>query len=259
MRSELLVRAAALPAALALLLGSAACGGSPPAPSSAAGERPAAAATPTAAPSPPLRTEGVLGAAPSAAPVAAGDVATTSSGDHAGVPVGTGVAYAIPDLALPEALLPAGHDPVSDLGQYRLQPSVPGQACSSRPPFNVAGRQWTWIGSGRASVTVVVTGWRAGRGSAAFDDVVQDAGTCRFMDDVRSVPASVASAQQAWVASATTSTGLSPTYGAARVGDLLVGVEVLEPPSDGPALVADLLGAVADAMLASGIPAATAS
>jgi len=195
----------------------------------------------------------VAGADGSAAP-------TTPSGQYAGVPVGTGVAYPIPDLVTSLAAVPAapsGSWEVQDLGQYRLQPVVPGQACSSRPPFNVAGRQWSWYREGWASVSVTVTGWRTGRGPGAFDDVVRDAGICRFTGEQSEVETTVPGAAQAWIATSAQQNGVPVVHGAARVGDVVVGVEITDAGSQGVQQVKQLLEAVTSEMVSEGLPAAT--
>ncbi|MBF5083453.1 hypothetical protein [Quadrisphaera sp. INWT6] len=170
------------------------------------------------------------------------------------------MAYSIPDLVTAVAAVPpapVGSWQLQDSGQYRLQPVVPGQACSSRAPFNVAGRQWSWYREGFASVSVTVTGWRAGRGPAAFDDVVRDAGICRFMEEQTPVEVDVPGTANAWAATSSLQNGVPVVHGAAQVGDVVVGVEITGAGSQGVHQVEQLLGAVASGMVTARLPAAT--
>ncbi|TXR56575.1 hypothetical protein [Quadrisphaera setariae] len=176
------------------------------------------------------------------------------------------VAYEIPDVATAAstaAALPPGVQLGQDLGQYRLEPTVPGQFCDGADVDTVAGRQWSWAEDPQSndltqvSVTMVVTGWPTGGGARAFRDAVEDTGACRWMSDPTSLgAASVPGADEAWAASFADGGGDS-TRGAARVGDLVVGVEVWNPPSRSTAEVQRLLAASAAALAASGLPAAS--
>ncbi|WP_180357549.1 hypothetical protein [Streptomyces sp. NP160] len=245
------------------------------------GVQPTAAPTPTAEPTP---TAGPPPAEPtdSATPV---PTSTAALGTDPGRPAPTvvplapgetfpardtpgwnafAVAYEIPDVATAaatSAALPAGVRLGMDLGQYRLEPTVPGQACGSDDDA-VAGRQWSWAEDPQSndvdqvSVDLVVTGWPTGSGARAFRDAVDDTGACRWTSDPISPAAvSVTGADDAWVASFADN-GLDLTRGAARVGDLVVGVEVWNPPSGSTGEVQRLLAAVTAELAASGLPAA---
>lgn len=165
------------------------------------------------------------------------------------------VAYELPDLAASpatSAALPAGLRQSLDIQQYRLQPTVPGQACGGPDPGTVAGSQWSWAEDPSSNdlrqvdVTLVVTGWPAGDGPGAFGDVVEDTGACHWLDAPRPADVSVTGADDAWGATFQQN-GLSVSRGLARLGDVLVGVEVVNPPSRGTAEVQRLLaGAVTD-------------
>ncbi|MEJ5887830.1 hypothetical protein WDZ16_05075 [Pseudokineococcus marinus] len=165
------------------------------------------------------------------------------------------VAYEVPDLgATWAAALPAGQVGLGDLGQYRFQPTVPGQSCNggSSSPRSVAGRQWMWAEEDsdrldQTTVELVVTGWPEGGGAAAFADVVEDDGHCTWYDDVPS-PADVAvpSADEAWagVRQSPVGDGSTVLLGAARAGDLVVGVQVWHPAAgDAEGLTGRLLEA----------------
>lgn len=174
------------------------------------------------------------------------------------------VAYEIPDVASSAdiaAALPPGVQLGQDLGQYRLEPTVPGQYCDGADDDAVAGRQWSWAADPQSndptqiSVSLVVTGWPTGAGARAFSDAVEDTGACRWTS-VPVSPAAVSApgADEAWTA--TFRDGGDFTRGAARVGDLVVGVEVWNPPSGSTAEVQRLLAAVSAQLAASGLPAA---
>ncbi|WP_298804691.1 hypothetical protein [uncultured Pseudokineococcus sp.] len=173
------------------------------------------------------------------------------------------VAYEVPDVgATWSAALPDGQVGLGDLGQYRFQPTVPGQSCNggSSSPRSVAGRQWMWAEEDsnrldQTTVGLVVTGWPEGGGPSAFADVVEDDGPCAWYDDVPS-PADVAvpSADEAWagVRRSPVGDGSVILLGAARTGDLVVGVQVQHPAAgDADALTGRLLEAAVLELLAA--------
>ncbi|NAZ84043.1 hypothetical protein GTR02_19740 [Kineococcus sp. R8] len=171
------------------------------------------------------------------------------------------VAYDVPDMTRAAAALPPGLTLLSDAGQYPRSPTVMGQACSSRPfdPPMVAGRQFTWVDERQRwpdqfTVDLVVTGRQTGGGPVAFQALVQDSGVCRFPDAVDPFALTVAGADETWAARYRPE-GLTQVLGAARVGDLVVGVS-LNSPEDGPAQLAAVLTAAVDDLRASGLPAA---
>lgn len=153
------------------------------------------------------------------------------------------VAYPIPDgVGFTKADFPTPLLQVFDVGQYKLEPTVPGQSCQDPGTTGaapVAGRQWNWAeeesNRPQLSVALVVTGWAAGTGHARFEDVVRDSGTCRWF--AAQAPASTQgmSADDAWAGSNTTA-GQSFAHALVRVGDVLVGVEVVDPRSRQSAL-----------------------
>lgn len=172
------------------------------------------------------------------------------------------VAYDIPDMTRTRAALPAGLVVLGDRGQYPKSPTVMGQACSSRPfdPPMVAGRQITWWNEiqrwpNQASVDLVVTGRATGGGPIAFDALVANTGVCRFTDPTTPFAITVAGADQTWAAH-TDSNGLPFVSGAARVGDLIVGITVLHPAQDAVSELTTLLTAAVADLRASGLPAA---
>ncbi|WP_380176054.1 hypothetical protein ACFEMC_10375 [Kineococcus sp. DHX-1] len=229
------------------------------------------AQTPAQTPAPtPASTSTPSASPPSTTTTSSTTSITPSIGSTAGSSVGLAnpnvpVAYDIPDMTRTRASLPAGLTVLSDGGQYPKSPTVMGQECSSRPfdPPMVAGRQITWWnGSQRSStqsqVDLVVTGRAAGGGPVAFDALVANTGVCRFTDPTTPFALTVAGADQTWAAR-TDSNGLPFISGAARLGDLIVGITVLHPSADQAAQVSDLTtlltAAVAD-LRASGLPAA---
>lgn len=205
-------------------------------------------------------------ASPSTSPTGA----STSSSPTAGSSVGLAnpnisVAYDIPDMTRTRAALPAGLTVLGDHGQYPKSPTVMGQECSSRPfdPPMVAGRQITWWNENQrwpnqAAVELAVTGRATGGGPIAFDALVANTGVCRFTDPTTPFTITVAGADQTWAAH-TDSNRLSFTSGAARVGDLIVGITVEHLAQDEASQVSQLTtlltAAVAD-LRASGLPAA---
>ncbi len=140
-----------------------------------------------------------------------------------------------------------------------------GQECSSRPfdPPMVAGRQITWWNGSQRSSTqsqvdlVVPAGPPAGAGRLR-----RPRGQHRRVPVHRPHHAALPShrhrGDQTWAAR-TDSNGLPFVSGAARIGDLIVGITVLHPSADQAAQVSDLTtlltAAVAD-LRASGLPAA---
>ncbi|MEZ0163181.1 hypothetical protein AB2L27_00205 [Kineococcus sp. LSe6-4] len=196
-------------------------------------------------------------------------VVPTSSTSTSGSSVGLAnpdvpVAYDIPDMTRTRAALPTGLTVLGDYGQYPRSPTVMGQECSSRPfdPPMVAGRQISWWNGSQRSATqnavdLVVTGRAPGGGPIAFDALVADTGVCRFTEPTTPFAITVAGADETWAAH-TDSNGLPFVSGAARVGDLIVGITVLHPSQDEASQVAELTtvltAAVAD-LRASGLPA----
>lgn len=171
------------------------------------------------------------------------------------------VAYDIPDMTRAAAALPAGMSVLSDMGQYPKSPTVMGQECSSRPfdPPMVAGRQFTWVNEAQRwprqeGVDLVVTGRATGGGPVAFDALVGNWGVCRFTEETQPFDLTIAGAEQTWAAQ-TDSQGLARVSGAARVGDLIVGVSIWYP-QDGRAELAALLTAAVTDLQTSGLPAA---
>ncbi|WP_432545727.1 hypothetical protein [Kineococcus sp. SYSU DK004] len=177
------------------------------------------------------------------------------------------VAYDVPDLPGVAAVLGEDHALFSDLGQYAATAVVEGQMCNQGLTGNaeqVAGRWTTWLPEGDTSgargVDVVVTGWVAGSGPAAFADVVEDSGECRWLDPQEpfalTAPAGGEDAwDEAWAARSR-APGAEVVSGVARTGDLLVGVTVRSPGEGGEADVAALLAAAVADLRAAGLPAA---
>lgn len=166
------------------------------------------------------------------------------------------VASAIPDLRSVPTALPPGLQLRLDLGQYRLEPSVPGQSCDGADTDTVAGRQWSWDEAGtdrldETAVGLVVTGWPTGTGHRAFADVVRDTGGCTWLETPHPVAVAVPAADESWAA-AFDANGVPSVRGAARVGDLLVGVEVRGAGADGTAAVQRLLQAAVGELAADG-------
>ncbi|WP_369068863.1 hypothetical protein [Kineococcus terrestris] len=175
------------------------------------------------------------------------------------------VAYDVPDLPGTAAVLGDEYALLSDLGQYAATAVVAGQECNRGLTGNaeqVAGRWTTWLPEGDTSgargVDVVVTGWVAGSGPAAFADVVEDTGACRWLDP-REPFELTAPGPDAWDeawAARSSAPGADVVSGAARTGDLLVGVTVRSPGEDGEARLAALLAAAVADLRAAGLPAA---
>lgn len=155
-----------------------------------------------------------------------------------------GVAYPIPDTVafrqsdFPRPLTVFGFDS----GQYRLQPTVPGQSCQD-PSLHgvdpVAGRQWSWSEKSSSAwpltVDLVVTGWAAGTGPARFQDVLHDRGKCRWLVPQRAAFLDTPTGDDSWAGSQV-SNGLTAGHALVRIGDVLVGVEVYDPAGRAAAL-----------------------
>lgn len=196
--------------------------------------------TPTNATTPPTPEPSVV-AKP---PVRSGDDPAAGTA----TPWSTDVAYDIPDsVAFAADELPASLELHLDLGQYSRLPTVMGQSCQD-PSIGgaepVAGRAWSWSQGASDSlhevtVDLVVTGWREGTGPEAFTAMVEDTGSCRWMEPQHAQPPGelTAAGDDAWVAEAS-SNGLAWGRAAVRQGDVLVGVTVQHP--DGPAAAAEL-------------------
>ncbi|PWJ46989.1 hypothetical protein SAMN06264364_14326 [Quadrisphaera granulorum] len=169
------------------------------------------------------------------------------------------VAYEIPDLVTSLSALPKGSELGDDIGQYRLQPTVSGQGCGEGDTAIVAGRQWTWtVGPmsndlDQVATTVTVTGWAAGKGPQAFRDVVANTGVCRWMSTPQVTAVAANGADEAWAATFRNN-GLTFGRAAARVGDTVVGVEVMNPPSGGTAEAQRVLEAVVAELVADHLP-----
>ncbi|WP_432497445.1 hypothetical protein [Kineococcus auxinigenes] len=201
-----------------------------------------------AAPTPAASTPAVTTPAVTTPAVPSTPLPTTAPADPGAV------AYAVPDLPGLVAALPAGQVLLLDLGQYAKNPTVAGQRCGETPldPPQIAGRQWGWAQEDsnrldQTSVEVVVTGWAPGTGPEAFAHLVaNDSPTCGFSEDLTRTTVDVPGADETWAAR-WESNGTPVTAGAARVGDLVVGVTVNDPDVDGDADVARVLtAAVAD-------------
>ncbi len=152
------------------------------------------------------------------------------------------VAYDIPDaVALQPDDFPLPMTLDLDLGQYRKQPTVPGQGCLDEVgPEPVAGRQWMWTQAGsermdQLQVVLVVTGWAAGSADERFQDLLAGTGRCRFLDPHAVADSSDLPGEQTWAA---TSRYASLRYGrvAVRFADEIIGIEVAHPDGTGAAL-----------------------
>jgi hypothetical protein len=151
------------------------------------------------------------------------------------------VAYDVPDLDDAwDAALPAGLVTMSVGEQYRFSPTVPGQSCNGDDGVDpVAGRQWMWAeeASNRLDqlvVDVAVTGWAEGTGDDALDDVRLDRADCSWLGAVPDqIDIPVDGADGSWLGVRRTADE-DVLHGAARTGDLLVGVQVWgRPGQDG--------------------------
>ncbi|MCI2237003.1 hypothetical protein MO973_41145 [Paenibacillus sp. TRM 82003] len=215
------------------------------------------ASTPTATPrGTPATAPGVPMTPLPAAPLPATPLPTTAPADP------DAVAYDVPDLPGLVAALPAGQVLLLDLGQYAKNPTVSGQACggSEIEPPQIAGRQWGYAEEDsnrldQTSVDVVVTGWAPGTGPGAFGHLVaNDSRTCGFSDDLTRRTVDVPGADETWAARWQTD-GTPVTAGAARAGDLVVGVTVSNPGPEGDADVARVLTAAVADLRGSGLAA----
>ena len=137
----------------------------------------------------------------------------------------------VPDLPRTWAALPEGLVESTDLEHADIS-VVDGQECDvdGRTGLEpVTGRLWSWAhpsGSpSRPSVGVNVTGWAAGTAGEAFTEVVENSGLCRFPGLGETVPVDVP-ADESWAATTTGPDGRTAFVGAARTGDVLVGVSV---------------------------------
>ncbi|WP_337062011.1 hypothetical protein [Kineococcus sp. G2] len=219
-----------------------------------------APADPTASPSstPTAAPPGTPAGTPATAPtVPAPPLPTSAPADP------NAVAYDVPDLPGLVAALPAGQVLLSDVGQYANLPTVAGQGCSGAQidPPQIAGRQWMWAEENsnrldQTSVEAVVTGWAPGTGPEAFAHLVaNDSRACGFDDDLTPGTVDVPGADETWAARWETN-GIPVTAGAARVGDLVVGVTVSNPGPEGDADVARMLTAAVADLRGSGLSAA---
>ena len=178
------------------------------------------------------------------------------------------VAYLVPDgVALrPKTDFPVPVVAMYDGGDYRFQPTVPGQACGSRTsPRPVAAQQWSWSEENsnrldQLSVSLVVSGWAPGTTTARFADIRQGDGICHWLDDPSPVATAGMPGDQAWAASFV-SNGYASGRAAIRVGDVIVGVEVFDPAGRAAsvALAKELAGVVAQRVSASGLAATAAA
>jgi hypothetical protein len=178
------------------------------------------------------------------------------------------VAYLVPDgVALrPKADFPLPVIPMYDGGDYRFQPTVPGQACGSRTsPNPVAAQQWSWSEENsnrfdQLGVSLVVSGWEPGTTAARFADIRQGDGVCHWSDAPSTVSTAGMPGDEAWAASFVHN-GYASGRAAIRVGDVIVGVEVYHP--DGRAasvsLAKELAGVVAERVTTSGLAATAAA
>lgn len=150
------------------------------------------------------------------------------------------VADDVPDLdGAWAAALPAGLVTMSAGEQYRFSPTVPGSCDGDDGVDPVAGRQRMWAeeASNRLDqlvVDVAVTGWTEGTGEDALDDVRLDRADCSWpgaVPDQVDIP--VEGADGSWLGVRGTA-GEDVLHGAARTGDLVVGVQVWgRPGQDG--------------------------
>ncbi|GAB7190900.1 hypothetical protein NUM3379_16070 [Kineococcus sp. NUM-3379] len=203
---------------------------------------PTASATPGTTPAAPgavPTSPGTAPAAPGAVPGGEGDAPPAPGGEDTPQdarlvpPPGTpGAAPApVPDLPRTWAALPEGLVELTDLEHAGI-PVVDGQECTAdgrAGPEPVVGRSWTWAhpsGSpGRPGVGVHVTGWAPGTAGEAFAQVDGNSGPCRFPALGETLPVDVP-ADESWAATTTSPDGATAFVGAARTGDVVVGVSV---------------------------------
>lgn len=169
-------------------------------------------------------------------------------------------AYAIPEQVLlrPEDL-PV---PVVELGRLTSRNAVvvPGQACGGAPGLEPAAGLSQQVAEensndfGQLAVSVQVTGWSRGVGDAAFAEVQDDSGRCRWLDPVDQSVGSAASGRQELTLTRANG-GLRFWVALVQVEDLLVAVEVAGPVDGGPdraELTRGLAQTVADRLVAAG-------
>lgn len=175
----------------------------------------------------------------------------------------------LPDVARARAALPAGLTLVNDDGPYGDE-TTPltglGLSCdvASPGPRTRAAQEFQWADesqttSDQSVVTLLITRWGSGDAAEVFTAAGDGSGTCRFPVGSAPLDLAVAGAEESW--GATTDLGgeyqgrpFAQVSGAARVGDLAVGVSVQGPTPDRVAvLTAVLTAAVAD--LRAGDPA----
>jgi hypothetical protein len=156
------------------------------------------------------------------------------------------VLYDVPDeVAVPGDEFPVPMVLLSDLGQYRAIPTVPGQACNQtrfeKLPQPVAGRSWLWAEEptnrlDQYTVALNVTGWQPGAAQRELANVAKDAGACRFGDaGARSVDAD----PDGWSGWSRRPDGIYSGYAVRRLdGDVIVAVSVDSPVSRKDALAA---------------------
>ena len=169
-------------------------------------------------------------------------------------------AYEIPEsVLLRPADLPV---PVVELARstYRDTPAVPGQACGGAPGLEPAAGLSQQLAEENSddfdqlSVSLQVTGWSRGDGAAAFAEVRDGTGRCRWLDPVdRGVDRVTAGRPELTLTR--TNGGLRFWVGVVQIEDVLVAVEVAGPVEGGTdraALPLQLAHAVADRLVAAG-------
>lgn len=150
-----------------------------------------------------------------------------------------------------------------DQSRYADIPVVMGQACNQGLPGAepVGGRTLAWFDPALqqgGSVLVNVTVWADGTGGAAFAEAVGDTGRCRWLDRAPVVDDGPWDVGDRFVVQGEDVFGAAVYRAVARVGDVLVGVEVNDPRGEDQAQtdaqrIADL---VVRRVVDSGMPAA---
>lgn len=136
---------------------------------------------------------------------------------------------------------------------------VQGTAADTSPSPVAGAQRDAWVGQGvgaDAGLTVSVTGWPTGTGSARFHDLQANTGGCVWLPSQTRVDWPGVDPDETWL-STSSEPGVSQFLAARRVGDLIVSVVVNGmPPAQGQAEAIRLNGIVAAKLAASDLPAA---